>query len=349
MKRTLTLVSVLLALASGCTRQNERKDELSAALYRTETKPRIFTLTERTAAPTSPRGISSFEMRGIIEDDYRYRVDGYTNGKLFGSEVVVDDARALRVRAEEPVKATDPQTRALLLSIEAIPAETRAELLDGEWLIDRNGANALFEAKENVPGQSTAEFDRALGVLQQVRGAMGEAAAVQLFNPESQDYRPKFDPFPAPEEDTLRYDLVPPVLTPRDPTTASGRAQQLPGLRYFRRMSVYVRDGVVHQVRARVSVEDMLNDPRSRLAARIGDYGITLPDDASVAARAQYLMDTLNATAVRLQQPRVIDHETTVTFGPLGPDDVVKLPTEAHHGNLARVRQNSQVLYETPG
>ena len=252
-------------------------------------------------------------------------------------------------RPRRASRQLDEPTKATALSIDSIPAELRAEVLDGKWLIDRHGANALFDAAGSTDRGSKAPRDQVLGILPYIRAAMGEAAAVQLFNPESQDYRPKFDAFPRPSDGVIRYDLVPPVLTPRDPTTASGRAQQLPGTRYFRRLSVYVEDGVVREIRERISIEDMLNDPRSRLAARIGDYGITLDENAAARDQATQILETLNATAARLQQRPVLIGDLVVRFASLRPGQAVRLPSDATRGSLAGVRENAQILYETPG
>jgi hypothetical protein len=321
-RRALALVLIALVLTPACSRQDEKRDELSDALYLTETRPRTFTYDERAAERTT--------VSGTIEDDYRYRVDA-TVGRTFAiSQIVHDDVRAVRLDRN----ASNADLR--------VPAK--------RWVLDPHGANNLFTADTSGnPRRADDPVYDSLDLLRYVRRAMGEAAAIQAFNPESQDYRPKFDPFPRPGPDVKRYDVIAPALAPRDPTTASGRAQQLPGVRYFRRMSVYVEEGVVREVRESISVEDMLNDPRSRLAARIGDYGIELPE-ASTQRQAEAIVTAINGLAARLSQPGVHERELVVR---IAYDDVadVGLPTNADRMKLAQLGSfpNDQLLYETPG
>ena len=321
MRRALTflLTAAIVIPLGACAREDQEKDELAAALYRTETLPRRFTF----------NGLTDFDVRvrGVIVDDYRYRADATVDGKPYLSEVVVDDARALRAGSK------DVATSGLAV---------------GTWVVDPKGANTLFD---NVPrGQIVSGeplFD-SFEILKYVRRAVGESAGVVQFNPESQDYRPKFDPFPRPAPDEIRYDVATPTLAPRDPTAAAG-ASDLPGARYFRKLSVYVKDGRITAIRERISVEDALNDPRSRIAARMGDYNITLPADAPVKEQAAFLVETLNGSAQTLGRPPITVRDLVVTFEPLATSDEVTLPDGAKRGNLKNVFDHGQVLYERPG
>jgi hypothetical protein len=325
-KRGLGLAAAVIALlTSACQRQDERKDELAAALYETESLSRSFSYEERQHAEGA---LHETDVRGVIVDDYRYELVSTLDGERLVSEVVVDDARALRAG-----KAA---------------TSTGFDAAVDRWFVDPKGANNLFPSTSKRIDDPV--FD-ALEALRYVRRAMGEAAAVVKFNPESPDYRPKFDPFPRPEGDVARYDLLPPELTPRDPSATSGQGQ-VPGPRYFRRLSVYVSGGVVREVRERISVEDMLNDPRSRLAARIGDYGITLPENATVRVQADHITKAINDVALRLSQPTFRIRDLRVRFDGFGEQHAVELPAGAEKTNFARlgdVVSNEQILYETPG
>jgi hypothetical protein len=168
-------------------------------------------------------------------------------------------------------------------------------LAAGRWVLDPTGANQLFSDGLRTPQPGSDPLLDALQVLKYVRDAAGEAAAVVKFNPEASNYRPKFDPFPHPRGDVIRYDFIPPTLTPVDPNTSGASAFRLPGVRFFRRMSVYVDGGKVVEVRERISVKDMLEDPVSNIATRIGDYGIEFPQDASLREQAALLLESLNA------------------------------------------------------
>jgi hypothetical protein len=339
--RSLALFVVAAILVTGCERRQGEKDVLEDALYRTETLPRTFDYRENF-------DVLITRITGTIADDYRYHARATVDGQLGEEVVVVDDARAFRLGK---AYGKTPAGRTLLGVAEQNTVQANlpiSALATGKWLVDPKGANTLFAGTTKVGAQIIRSQD-ALESLKYVRRAMGEAQIVLRFNPDSQEYRPKFDPFPKPADDEVRYDVIPPVLTPRDPTTSSGNALQLPGVRYFRRMAVYVTDGLVRQVRERISIEDFLRDPRSRLAARIGDYDIALPPSASVGEQASYLERVLNESATRLSQPLIRVRDMRVTFSDLGSPQVVHLPKDVTRGSLEGFDTSGQFLYERPG
>jgi hypothetical protein len=321
MKRLTVLVILLASIA--CTREVGDKDEVLRAIYRTETRPRTFAATEK--------GAETATVKGTIVDDYRYRVDFTLDGKLYASEIVIDDARALRFASREAVEAIGSPV---------------AGITDGGWVVDPHGANNLFP-EEATAGRLLPTTESLQG-LKDVRSAMGEAAIVLKFNPDSQDYRPRFDPFPPPAEGVIRYDLVPPVLTPRDPTS-SGNADQVPSERYFRRMSIYVADGAVTEVRGRISIADMLEDPRSRILTRIGDYNIAVTPGAPVRTQAREISEQLNRSAQGIGVPAIVERDLHLRFGELRTSDDVRLPSNAKRMKLDAIANDVQVLYERPG
>ena len=310
MRRLAVVVAIAVAVVSpGCTKLKGERDRLGSIIYRTESLGRAF-------SGTDDDGTHHFRISGVISDDYRYRIASTVDGLESSSMVVVDDARAVRNGT-------------------------------GGWQVDPHGATNLFAATANtvVRVPTANRFKDMLQILKYVRTAIGEAATVVKFNPDSQDYRPKFDPVPKPSKDVLRYDIVPPTLAPRDPTTAAGNAAQLPGVRYFRKMAIYVRDDLVVQVREHVSISDTLRDPRSRLASRIGDYNITPPQDATIHEQATYIEQAVNATARRIGQPGVRIHDLDVRFSHLGERMPVTLPTGTK-ANLKTFDSDGQILFE---
>jgi hypothetical protein len=144
-----------------------------------------------------------------------------------------------------------------------------------------------------------------------------------------------------------RYDVVAPALKPRDASTAVGQTSQLPGVRYFRRMSLYVREGRIVEIRERISVFSALSDPRSHIAARIGDYGITLPK-GSLRMQARYLTDAMNTTAQRLGLPETRERTLDVRFEEFGSTPTVALPSGSK-ASLRTFNSFGQVLYEKTG
>jgi hypothetical protein len=300
------LVALCALLAFGaCTRIGTQKDAVGAAIYKTETLARGFTYTEKTRDTTV--------VNGAIADDYRYRADETVDGKLIGSEVVRDDARAVRTT--------------------------------GDWTVDPTGASALWdEAPANYKLGQQPAID-ALTVLQYTRAAMSEASDVVLFNPEGQNYRKKLDPFPPPRKGIVRYDVIAPALKPRD-NSSSLATSQIPDAKVFRQMAIYTRRGAVVEIRERISVYATLIDPRSHLAARIGDYNIPLPS-GSFHEQAAFLLSALDAYAQRLGQPQLRERTLDVTFENLGRPANVDLPANARRGKITDAF--GQILFERAG
>jgi hypothetical protein len=315
MRRVLPVVALLALLMSGCKKIGSKKDDALAAIYKTETVPRTFTYTVD----------GNDRVTGAIADDYRWRVRAVLPGRGYVEEVAFDDA--LAVRTDDP----------------GYTSGAEHTVAPNEWVVDPKANNDLWSNEADSSPMSDA-----LTVLRYVRGAINESADVVTFNPQSQDYRPKFDPFPKPVAGVERYDVVPPALKPRDVSTAVGQASQLPGVRYFRRMSLYVKDGRITEIREQISVYSALSDPRSHIAARIGDYGITLPK-GSLHTQARYLENALSTTAQRLGLSAVEDRTLDVTFGISGDVPDVELPQGAKRANLRALTSAGQLLYESTG
>lgn len=348
MRRVPAVVLLLAALVlPACSRINSEKDGVLAAVYRTEAVARAYDYDER---PVHGGASVPIAVRGAIADDYRYRADAYVYGQFGLGVVVSDDARALRFARDPRFDVIDPALAQASSGGVEVPPEGNPLLVAvrGRWVVDRRGASSLWHGGPSKVALGDDPVYDSLTVLRYVRQAVGEAAFVAKFNPESQDYRPKFDPFPAPGRGEIRYDLLAPSLKPRDPTTTSGKQLQIPGPRFFRRMSVYVRDGAVVTVREKIDVADMLADPRSHLVARIADYEIELPE-APPAEQAAVLVRELNGMAKRLSLDGLREREMTVSFKDLGRPQRVELPTGAEPGSLKGVLDYGQVLFERAG
>lgn len=317
MRRVFAAVALLALLTTGCKKVGTKKEEVGAAIYKTETVPRTYVYQEDASDKAT--------VRAQIADDYKYSLTGRF-GRYYADEVVVDDARAQRSNDARFYEGS---------------------LKTGSWVVDPKGANELWSHPSATLKMGDNPLYDALSVLRYVRTAIGEASDVVLFNPESQDYRPKFDPFPRPESGTERYDVVAPALKPRDASTAVGQTSQLPGIRYFRRMALYVRDGRVVEIRERVSVYSALSDPRSHIAARIGDYGITLPK-GSLRVQARYLTDAMNSTAQRLGLPEIRERSLDVKYVNFGATPTIHLPSGSR-ASLRTFNSLGQVLYEKTG
>jgi hypothetical protein len=334
-KRLAVLLLGLLAggLLSGCARVAQDRDVVLAAIDATARLSRTYTY-------QVAEGGHSASARAVVADDFRYRVDASADGRATASEVVVDDSRALRL---------DSGQAAILMALAGGgDARTAAKLSTGHWLLDPAGAASLAQ-KPAATRPSEEPVTDALAVLGYVRNAVVQAQAVQRWNPQSESYRPRLDPFPGPAAGIVRYDLVPPDLPQREQVGSGniGLENQVPGVPFFRLMAVYVRDGQVREVREQVAVEPRLQDSQSNLEARLGDFVSGVPADASLAQRARALLVAVNRQLARRGQAPVAPRSMHLTFTSLGSAPPVSLPQDATRTDLSVLGGHGLILYES--
>ncbi|MHB8507254.1 MAG: hypothetical protein ACYDGR_01215 [Candidatus Dormibacteria bacterium] len=363
MRRVLFAVAVLGILgAAGCTKVSVDRDKVTQALDRTESRARDFLYADKAGDATTV-------VTGSVEDDFRFSLAGTRDGAPLASEVVYDDARALQVNDPALIQAMTRSAASSALPVPGglIPSPSPAAspsagaspspgaatagasvvppaLLAGQWVLDKTGAAALrsVATQEQVTGKDP--LHDAITSLEYVRRAVGEAAGVLRFNPESQSYRPKLDPFPRPGQGTLRYDLVPPILTPKQ-SNEGGLSRALPNTAFFRLMAIYVRDGTVVEVRERINIATRLTDPQSNLEARIGDF-IKVSSGESIEAQATALGAVLNVKLPQGGQPPIRQRDLDLKFTSLGRSQTVALPSGTTDGDLTAVGGQGQVLFE---
>ena len=198
-------------------------------------------------------------VRGIIEDDFRYKARLTLNDVDVLDEVINDDTLAVRF-LEPSVVPQFVQAAATGAPIEAL-AQRR-------WVIDRTGAPA---AGLPVTDEKYAGIDPvvdSLAVLAYTRQAITEGQGLRKYNPESLDYRPTEDPFPTPDENSgiERWDVVAPPFPKPDAVNASGNSDAAyAGVGQFRKLSVYVKDDRIVQVRERIAAE-------GKVLEKFGEY-----------------------------------------------------------------------------
>ena len=80
---------------------------------------------------------------------------------------------------------------------------------------------------------------------------------MQKFNAERIDYRPAEDPFPRPAKGSgvVRWDVIPPGIPRADVEDTAGGDASLAQAAVFRKMSIYVKDGRVVQVREQLAAK----------------------------------------------------------------------------------------------
>ncbi|MFN2462858.1 MAG: hypothetical protein ABR573_03015 [Candidatus Dormibacteria bacterium] len=256
------VASLLLApILQGCAGREDRTNELRAIIARTVSQSRHYRYSEAYAGHTAV-------VEASIQDDLRYKTSYSRDGHLLSEEVIVDDARALRIpdpAAADRVAPSIAVTRPGLGSVGAgasptgtasqastigLPApeaagaaaESRpgAQTLDlihsGGWVLDAAGAGRLqrkHTAKREELGDD--QVRDALNALRYVDDSMtqlGGTGAVVLYNPEAINYRADLDPFPRPKTAAgeLRYDLRQPGLAPRAGGAGTSEAQREQGL-----------------------------------------------------------------------------------------------------------------------
>ena len=324
---------------------------MTRSINRTELLARGFVYTDKSGGHTT-------RVSGSVEDDLRYRLDASVDGNPAASEVVYDDARALQVQDESLLAGLvrSPSGNAVTLTGEAgvsaagAPvslAQLPAPLQSGQWVVDKAGATGLTVTSNTVAAPGKDPLLDAVTGLEYVRQAMGEAGSVEKFNPESETYRPKLDPFPRPQQGVIRYDLVPPALPQPQSGGAGGvpLSRPLPATPFFRLLAVYVRDGKVVEVRERINVAARLSDQASNLEARLGEF-VKAPAGASISQQANLLLRTLNRQLQLRGQIPIRERDMDLKFSGLGRAQPVQLPAGATDTDLAALGVQGQVLYE---
>jgi hypothetical protein len=354
----MALLIVAGALTSGCGEKRTPEDEVRDALRRTAAQPHSFSYVERT-------GQAELAVHGTVEDDFRYQATLSVDGTSSYEERAVDDVLAARVEDARAIsvlgRATQTRSTATTATSAASPStgpgpspsepaaaasalvasaatvkgaddpRARQALATGRWVVDRLGAPS------QLPG---AQHDRLLGddpvldaltVFRHVETAAQQVRVV-LFNEDAIDYRPREDPFPQPDRAAheLRYDLLRTDL-PHIKQDGKTAERILPTEANFRKMSVYVRDGLVVRV-----LEDI--DVASRLKDLAKIYGIRLPNGADTAALVTAATKQVNAARAAAAQDPIRVRTMALTIRTTGTPPHVELPTDAVVASLALLR-----------
>ena len=333
MKRAL--VSGLLLVATlgltACNGSTDAEKRLREALHNTEKLSNTFLYTE-TVHDTA--GDRATDVRGLVEDDFRYKARVAEDGKPVLDEVVSDDAIAVRF--------LDPGAMVHFLRKGAPPAgSTSAQpapsggpatadvLATRRWVLDTAGAPSAFATSNTDQKLGDDPIADARQVFAYVEQAMNEAARVVEFNPESLEYRKDEDPFPTPANHSgvTRYDFERPNL-PKAAQTGTGSNQVTPDTRHFRKMSVYVKDKRVIRVMEKVDVESRLKD-----LAQI--YDTKFPADRPKAEVAAIAVEALNVIRTGQGQDPIRMRDMEFSLKDLGAPVKVDMPSDTTRGSLA--------------
>jgi hypothetical protein len=323
----VALVVVMGAgLLSGCGRKkDDGKDIVKNAIHKTAKLARTFVYDD-------DAGGKRTTVAGLVEDDYRYQAEVRLNGEPMQEEAASDDAlaiRALRAEAVGPLLSagstaavgTNPTVRT---SVEA--------MANGKWVVDPAGAPSLVVTPDDrrKPGDDPV-FD-ALTLLQYTERAVDAAVYVARYNPDAIDpvfksVEEKALGFPQPKVGaaTERWDLKAPPL-PKPNSFSNTGSQLVPTVVNFRFMSVYVRAGLIVQVREVIDVAGKLPD-------LVRDY--KLPANTTVVQA----VDALNKVRTGQGTTEVIRPRRMVyELRDLGGSESVSMPTDGVVGTLSMVK-----------
>lgn len=248
----LLITVCVLGLGPACAKKNEDKLSLQELLLKSAHQPGVFRYSEQ--IPQTPFAEGSLvQVRGLIEDDFRYKARLTVNGTDALDEVVNDDALAVRFLDSNFIDKFTSQG--------GDPA-TRAALAARYWVTDPVGAPSIGDAAVSDRTIGIDPIVDSLSVVDYVLNAISASKGVFEFNAERLDYRPAEDPFPRPASGSgvTRWDLVPPDLPRADALDTGQGNAALARAPQFRQMAIYVRDDKVVQIREQLAAKFDLLD-----------------------------------------------------------------------------------------
>jgi len=326
---TTVLVAVaLLATTGACGKRTKYADQVRAFIRNTEAQQRAFIYDEKTES-------SHILVKGAVADDFRYKALVEVNGLDVLDEVVSDDAVADRVldpagltmfarkQAATPAGAATvtvqgPSTTAVPPALDSLRAR--------RWVVDHAGAPTLLPAANDKRLLGDDPIFDALTVFRYVDAAMDSALDVHKFNRDALDYKPQEDPFPqpAPGSGVVRYDLTRKSI-PRQQEQLNGN-QAVPVIEDFRKMSIYVRHGLVIQVLEDVDVASRLEDLGRNYAIKF--TGATTQENVDLAIKA------INAVTTGQGREPIRVRQLSFKLLDIGQPEEVRLPPDAVAGSL---------------
>ena len=387
-RRIALLAALLVAPVLACGEPETEEDRLEAAISRTDRLAYNFvyedtresladslsaTLGSVGGGPELPQGagagggsgqpevFTESLVQGVVEDDFRFKVQLSLSDRPTLEKVVSDDTVA--VRFLDPGSVSRFVDRAVA---DQVPNGTNLEgitvpeaLQSGRWVIDHEGAPQQLLGLSADRTQGTDPVLDALTTFSHVRAAIDKSAGVFRFNKDSLDpaYKQSEDPFPVPDEDSgvIRYDLRRPPLPPPGSIGASGQPD-LPSTQHFRKMAIYVNDkGHVIQVLERVEItgsqvevfreyfnaflEDVFSEGGAQGAAQleaIKDAQTRVLREGGTKALGAFLLSAWSTGASQNGGDPVEIRTLRLDLQNLGNPNKVELPTEnVVAGNLA--------------
>jgi hypothetical protein len=255
------LTAVLLVPLAACGEKDDLKDEVRAALQRT--KEGTYRVQYEEVRPGNilegDTSAKKVEVNGLVEDDFRFKARVDFDGQDGFDEVVSDDTLAMRFIDPSRVNALVNKEK---LGDENTETELKVPSLEvlqsRRWVVDSTGAPAIAAGSTSEADIGKDPVLDAITLLSYIDRAIDQAAAVERYDPEdiSPAYSSSEDTFPKPDRGSgvTRYDLRRPRLPPPGAQPGGGDGESRPQTHHFRRMAIYVKDGLIVQVRESTDV-----------------------------------------------------------------------------------------------
>ncbi len=347
--KTRSIGCVLLVLSviamGACSKKEDDNESVREFIDATDQLARRFVYTEQTDERT-------LVVRGIVEDDFRYKTKVVQDGTDVLEAVVSDDGVAVRF--------LDLTTLADWVDTRVVNEVDQATDLEGigvfdalrarRWVLDPAGAPSVVTTAEQREQQGDDPLFDARTALSYVRqlAEADEQTPMRKYSDEaiSPTYRADEDPFPRPEAGSgiERYDLY----QPRFPSAAqavSGTQAVFPGAMHFRKMAVYVQDGRVIRISEEIGLTPrLLGDFRDYMVQLIdatANESIRRDFRAEVERRegsdlSSFLLQGLNVILELAGDEPIRFRTMTLELRDLGAKGLtVQLPSETITGSLA--------------
>ena len=327
MKRLLMVVVSLTVAASlgACGERDEARDEVLRALRRTERLSYRYAYEEKRPAVQfpSPAPASAVTVQGLVEDDFRFKAQVGFNGAGAWEQVVHDDALAIRFL--EPARLSN-----LVNKEKVATADSKTELQGASslqvlqsrrWVLDETAAPTITIGRSRETELGKDPVLDSITALAYVEEAIRQAGNVVEFNPDSVSptYSSSEDDFPKPEDGSgvTRYDLARPKLPPPGQQAVPGVTGGSPQTRHFRRMAIYVKDGLIVQVREAINA-------RGKFASDLAKYVKTFAKEGGAGAEELSAIDELVRETPPDQLGDTLVQILNVGLGQVGEEPILR-------------------------
>lgn len=328
-RRTLSSALVVLSLAgvmAGCGKnEQDALKEVRAALRKTSALSYRYVYDVE-----MPLNDAEYEIRGIVEDDLRFKTQLSFGTQPAIEEVVSDDTIATRFLMKEALQIYENpeggsgdtgKRQGEAEEKLASDVEVKGALAAGQWVLDPSGAPALLGGAVDLKRLGGDPLLDSLTMFQYVEQVL-RTNFVYEFNDDALDYRPQEDPFrenlPAklfPGRKVKRYDIGRPPL-PKASDTQAGN-QLTPGMEHFRYMAIYIEDGVIIRIDETINLELQLDDLRS-------NYELDLPADPEEAIAVS--VKAINAVRNGQGDPPLFVRNVSLQLASIGEKNKIELP-----------------------